>query len=66
MQRVLFLCTGNLARNQMAEAFLCAYAGSTFEAHSAGLVPRGINPFTIEAMKEKGWIFPIRHPGGSG
>ena len=54
MQRVLFLCTGNSARSQMAEAFLRAYAGSTFEAHSAGLEPRGVNAFAIEVMKEKG------------
>jgi arsenate reductase len=53
-QRVLFLCTGNSARSQMAEAFLRKYAGEHFEAHSAGLEPKGINPFTIQVMQEKG------------
>ena len=53
-QRVLFLCTGNSARSQMAEAFLRKYAGEHFEVHSAGLEPKGINPFTIQVMGEKG------------
>ena len=54
MQRVLFLCTGNSARSQMAEAFLRKYAGEYFEAHSAGLEPKGVNPFTVRVMQEKG------------
>jgi arsenate reductase len=53
-QRVLFLCTGNSARSQMAEAFLRKYGGDRFEAHSAGLEPKGMNPFTIKAMNEVG------------
>ena len=53
-QRVLFLCTGNSARSQMAEAFLTTYAGDTFEAHSAGLEPKGVNPLTVKVMKEAG------------
>jgi arsenate reductase len=52
--RVLFLCTGNSARSQMAEAFLRKYAGDRFEAHSAGLEPKGVNPFTIQVMQEVG------------
>ena len=52
--RVLFLCTGNSARSQMAEAFLNKYAGERFEAHSAGLEPKGINPLTIKVMNEVG------------
>jgi len=52
--RVLFLCTGNSARSQMAEAFLRKYAGDRFEAHSAGLEPKGVDPFTIQVMQEKG------------
>ena len=62
MQRVLFLCTGNSARSQMAEAFLRKYAGEYFEAHSAGLEPKGVNPFTIQVMQKKGSIFPGKLP----
>ena len=52
--RVLFLCTGNSARSQMAEAFLRKYASDRFEAHSAGIEPKGVNPFTIQVMQEVG------------
>jgi arsenate reductase len=53
-QRVLFLCTGNSARSQMAEAFLRRYGNGQFEVHSAGLEPKGVNPLTIKVMKEAG------------
>ena len=53
-QKVLFLCPGNSARSQMAEAFVRKYVGETFEAHSAGLEPRGVNPLTIRVMDEVG------------
>lgn len=51
---VLFLCTGNSARSQMAEALLKHYARDRFEAHSAGLEPRGLHPMTIRVMEEIG------------
>jgi len=52
--RVLFLCTGNSARSQMAEAFLRKYGGDIFEPHSAGLEPKGLNPLTVRVMQEVG------------
>ena len=51
---VLFLCTGNSARSQMAEAFLRRDAGDRYEAFSAGLAPRPVNPLTVAAMNEIG------------
>lgn len=53
--QVLFLCTGNSARSQMAEAFLKRYAGSHFDVQSAGLEPKGLNPYTIKVMSETGY-----------
>jgi arsenate reductase len=53
-QRVLFLCTGNSARSQMAEAFLRQYGSDQFEAYSAGLEPKGINLLTVQVMQEIG------------
>ena len=52
--RVLFLCTGNSARSQMAQAFLRKYGGERFEAHSAGLEPSTLNPLTVQVMEEAG------------
>ena len=52
--RVLFLCTGNSARSQMAEAFARHYGQGRVEASSAGIDPKGLHPFTVKAMKEKG------------
>ena len=51
---VLFLCTGNSCRSQMAEAWLRKLAGERFEVYSAGLEPHGINPYTITVMEELG------------
>lgn len=52
--RVLFLCTGNSARSQMAEGYLRHVAGNEFEPFSAGIEPKGMNPLAVEAMKEIG------------
>ncbi len=52
--RVLFLCTGNSARSQMAEAFLNQIGSDRFEVHSAGLDPSAVNPFTIHVLDEVG------------
>ncbi|HJT71111.1 MAG TPA: arsenate reductase ArsC [Terriglobales bacterium] len=52
--KVLFLCTGNSARSQMAEAFLRDMAGDRFEALSAGIEPKGLNALAVEVMREIG------------
>ncbi len=52
--KVLFLCTGNSARSQMAEGYLRHAAGDRFEAMSAGIDPKGLNPLAVEAMREIG------------
>jgi len=50
--RVLFLCTGNSARSQMAEALLRSFGGDDFEVFSAGTDPKEIHPMTIKVMQE--------------
>jgi arsenate reductase len=53
-QRLLFLCTGNSARSQMAEGILRHLAGDRFEVFSAGTKPSVVNPHAITAMREIG------------
>jgi arsenate reductase len=52
--KVLFLCTGNSARSQMAEGYLRHVASAEFEPLSAGIEPKGLNPLAVEAMNEIG------------
>ncbi|MEP6694572.1 MAG: arsenate reductase ArsC [Chloroflexota bacterium] len=52
--RVLFLCTHNSARSQMAEAFLSELGEGRFQAFSAGTEARGLHPLSIQAMAEVG------------
>ena len=52
--RVIFVCTGNSARSQMAEAILRHDAGDRFEVVSAGVDPRGVHPLAIDAMSRVG------------
>lgn len=53
-KKVLFVCTHNSARSQMAEGLLNYICGDKYEAYSAGSTPTKINPFSIEALKEIG------------
>jgi arsenate reductase len=52
--KILFLCTHNSARSQMAEGFLRAAAGDRFEAESAGTEKTRVHPLAIRAMREVG------------
>lgn len=52
--RVLFVCSGNSARSQIAEALLRDIGGSDFEVHSAGTEPRGMNPNTLRVLGDIG------------
>jgi arsenate reductase len=54
MKTVLFICTHNSARSQMAEAFLNALCGDKYEAKSAGVTPTGLNPYVVKVMAEIG------------
>lgn len=53
-RRVLFLCTGNSARSQMAEGWLRHLAADQFTVHSAGTQPVGLNPHAVKVMQEVG------------
>jgi len=53
-KRILFLCTGNSARSQMAEGLLRHEAGERFEVFSAGTRPSHVRPEAIAVMKEIG------------
>jgi arsenate reductase len=53
-QRVIFVCTHNSARSQMAEGLLRHLAGDQYEVFSAGTVATQVNPLAIKAMAEKG------------
>jgi len=57
--RVLFICTGNTARSQMAQVLLEQSAPDRFEVVSAGLEPGEVNPLTVVALQEAG--LPVDH-----
>ncbi|MDD5503149.1 MAG: arsenate reductase ArsC [Candidatus Thermoplasmatota archaeon] len=54
MKTILFICTHNSARSQMAEGLINALYGGKFKAFSAGTNPIGVNPHAIRAMAEIG------------
>lgn len=52
-RKVLFLCTGNSCRSQIAEGFLKKFGGDSFEVVSAGTHPSQVHPMAIKVMQEK-------------
>ncbi len=61
--KVLFLCTGNSARSQMAEAILRAKAGDRFDVYSAGVEPKlQILPEVLTVMRERGYDMDGQRP----
>ncbi|MFN3285260.1 MAG: arsenate reductase ArsC [bacterium] len=52
--RVLFLCTGNSARSQMAEGWLRYLSAGRVQVYSAGTEPRGLHPLAVRVMAERG------------
>lgn len=52
--KVMFVCTGNSARSQMAEGFARHLGQGKIEAYSAGMEPSRLNPFAVAVMQEKG------------
>ena len=52
--RILFLCTGNSCRSQMAEGWTRHLKGDVIEAYSAGIEKHGLNPRAVKVMAEAG------------
>ena len=52
--KILFLCTGNSCRSQMAEGWARHLRAQEFEAYSAGTAPQGLNPLAVQVMAEVG------------
>jgi protein-tyrosine-phosphatase/DNA-binding transcriptional ArsR family regulator len=52
--RILFLCTGNSARSQMAEALTTVASGGAIEAHSAGSHPKPLHPNAVRVLRDRG------------
>ncbi len=61
MKYILFVCTGNRARSQMAEGLLRYLAGDRFDVKSAGTEPKGLAEQTVQVMREIG----IDSPGSA-
>lgn len=54
MKKIMFLCTGNSCRSQMAEGFARALGKGDVEIFSSGLIAAGVNRYAIKVMKERG------------
>jgi arsenate reductase (thioredoxin) len=59
--KVLFLCTGNSCRSQMAEGWARALKGEAVEAYSAGIEKHGLNPYAVRVMAEAGVDISKQH-----
>lgn len=53
-KKILFLCTGNSCRSQMAEGWARYLKGDVLEPYSAGIEVHGLNPYAVKVMKEAG------------
>lgn len=53
-KKILFLCTGNSCRSQMAEAWTNYLQKENFKAYSAGIAPKGVDPRAVKVMTEAG------------
>ena len=54
MVKILFLCTGNSCRSQMAEGWARTLKSDVVEAYSAGIETHGLNPYAVKVMAEAG------------
>ena len=54
MIKIMFLCTGNSCRSQMAEGFAREFGKGLIEPYSAGIIAAGVNPRAVAVMKEAG------------
>jgi arsenate reductase len=61
MKKIMFLCTANSCRSQMAEGFAKEYSRGSFEIHSAGLMAAGVHRKAIAVMKELGIDISDQH-----
>ncbi|MEA4862971.1 MAG: arsenate reductase ArsC [Victivallaceae bacterium] len=61
MLKILFLCTGNSCRSQMAEGWTRALKSDVIEPYSAGIEKHGLNPYAVQVMAECGVDISGRH-----
>ncbi|MBX3432260.1 MAG: arsenate reductase ArsC [Pirellulales bacterium] len=61
MLKILFLCTGNSCRSQMAEGWARSLKGDVIEAYSAGVAAHGMNPHAMAVMAEAGVDLTAQH-----
>ncbi|MBX3426349.1 MAG: arsenate reductase ArsC [Pirellulales bacterium] len=61
MLKILFLCTGNSCRSQMAEGWARSLKGDVIEAYSAGVATHGMNPHAVAVMAEAGVDLATQH-----